>query len=428
MAETQFQTVNLGTIRVHVLPTSKFKTAAVVALIQQELTQEYVTKTALIPSVIQRATKSYPTTVELKRAQEDLYGAALFGDVFKRGERHIAMVGIDFANEQYLRKKEPILQKAISLLAEVLIHPVFSEAYVEAEKKILKQKLQSVQDDKIRYAAKRLIEVMCQGEPFALYAYGQIEDLDGIDAQNLQTYYQEMLYRCPIDFYCVGNVQADQVIEHLRKVLPDDLLRAERKTVQVREVANRVDQVKEHVERMEVTQGKLNMGLRTQVSIQDEQFPALLLYNGILGGFPHSKLFRNVREKASLAYYASSRLDAHKGLILIQSGIEVSNYEKAVQIIKDQLEAMRNGDFTQEELEKTKATLSNQLREQQDRSYEMVHFHYTSVLTGKKRSVADVLSQIAEVTPEQIRQVAQNIQLDTIYFLRDKGEDQHAKN
>ena len=163
------------------------------------------------------------------------------------------------------------------------------------------------------------------------------------------------------------------------------------------------------------------MGCRTGVTIRDDDYVPLLMYNGILGGFPHSKLFMNVREKASLAYYASSRLESHKGILTIQSGIEIANYQKALDIIRKQLEAMRRGEITDRELSQTRATLSNQLRERQDRPYELIDFAYHSLLSGREWSLDQLLKGIESVDKEDVRRVAEQVELDTIYFLRDKG-------
>lgn len=432
MEYAQFDSRMIGNIRVHVCTSEKFKTTTLMAFFQQELAPEMVTKTALLPSVLQRGTASVPTTISFKRKLDDLFGAVLYGDVFKRGERHIMQFAMEIANEQYLKEAPKLLAEGIQFLSEVLLKPVlekkaFKAAYVEAEKKNLKQKIESLKDDKIRYASFRMIEAMCKGEPFALFNHGRIEDLAKIDAENLYTYYQDVLSTCPIDFYCVGNVTVDEVMELLEKQF-GGVAKAARKTIQVAPVHHPVSEERVVIERMNVKQGKLNIGCRTQTSVQDEDYPALLMFNGILGGFPHSKLFRNVREKASLAYYCSSRLESHKGLLVIQSGIEISNYEQAVNIIREQLENLRQGKIEEQELKQTKATLSNQLRSQMDRSYEMIFYHYQSVLSGMQRPLEELLEQINQVRIEEVQKMAEKVQLDTIYFLRNRGGNEDAKS
>ena len=164
------------------------------------------------------------------------------------------------------------------------------------------------------------------------------------------------------------------------------------------------------------------MGLRTGIGYDHKLYPASLMYNGILGGYPHSKLFINVREKESLAYYAASRLDGHKGICTIQSGIEFANYDKAVEIIKAQLESMKAGQLSELEINQTKAMISGHLRELQDSAYEMLSYDFNSVLTGINRSSVELLEQVQAVTPADIVEVAKQVQLDTVYFLRDRKE------
>ncbi|OYD09507.1 EF-P 5-aminopentanol modification-associated protein YfmF [Paludifilum halophilum] len=425
MSEIRFETIPVGNLRVHVCSTDKFKTNLLSAMVQQELSSSSVTRHALLPSVLQRGTESYPSTLQLKRKLDELYGATLFGDVYKRGERHIMQIGLEVPNERYLRDSSPLLEEGAAFLGELLNRPViegkaFKESYVHAEKKNLKQKIESLQDDKIRYAAQRCVAEMCKGEPFSLFNHGRLEDLDSIDPQNLYTYYRDLIRTRPVDLYFVGHLTADQVTRMVEKHFPTR--DGQRQSVPVAGVKHSVDRVKEVTDRLDVKQGKLNMGCRTQISIRDEDYVSLLVYNGILGGFPHSKLFTNVREKASLAYYAASRLESHKGILTVQSGVEIANFPKAVDIIKKQFELMEQGEISDSELSQTKAMLINQLKERRDRSADLIDFHYQNLLSGMDRSLESIIRDVQEVSKEDIRKVADNVQLDTIYYLRDKGE------
>jgi predicted Zn-dependent peptidase len=170
-------------------------------------------------------------------------------------------------------------------------------------------------------------------------------------------------------------------------------------------------------EQQDVKQGKLNIGYRTNIIYGDSDYFALQVFNGIFGGFSHSKLFINVREKASLAYYAASRLESHKGLMMVMSGIDLKNYDQAVGIIHDQLEAMRNGDFTDQELDQTKAVIQNQILETIDTARGLTEILYHNVVADAKISLDTWLEEMQKVTKEEIIEVAKKIQLDTIYFL-----------
>lgn len=432
MEMAKFETVQLGEIKLHLLRTEKFKTTSLAVLMQQALTPEKVTATALLPQVLQRGTESYPSTLELARRSDELYGASLFGDVFKRGERHMLQFGLDLANEQYLQEPTPLLAKGLDFLSEVLFAPAldkgkFRKDYVEGEKKNLAQRLKGLADDKQRYASIRLNQEMCKGEPFALYAHGQLADLEKLDAEALYTYYEDVLASCPIDVYCVGNVQMEELLPLIEQRFEQQLPSGKRKQMETAAGHKAVREEQVVIDRMEVNQGKLNIGLRTQLTIEDDAYPALLLYNGVLGGFAHSKLFMNVREKASLAYYCSSRVESHKGLLSIQSGIEIDKYEQALSIIKEQLSQMQQGQITDQEIDKTKAIMINQFRERQDSAYGMIDLHHHSHVSKRKWEIDELIAQIQDTSREQIEQVAQNVVIDTIYFLRDKGGVADAK-
>ena len=141
------------------------------------------------------------------------------------------------------------------------------------------------------------------------------------------------------------------------------------------------------------------------------------LFNGLFGGFSHSKLFINVREKASLAYYASSRLESQKGLLIVMSGIENANYKQAVDIIKEQFAVMKKGDFTEEELQQTKAVVKNQLLETIDVARGMIEILYHNVIANDTITLDEWLEKTETITKEEVVAVAKKIQLDTIYFL-----------
>jgi predicted Zn-dependent peptidase len=318
-----------------------------------------------------------------------------------------------------------MLASALALLGEAVTEPAleqgaFRDKYVSAEKVTLQKRLQAIINDKIRYAAERCLEEMCKGEPYRLHPLGRIEDLDSLTPESLYQSYQDWLANASFDLYVAGDTTLEEVRSLVLKSFRFD--QGEPSGYTYPDIRSNVSETKTIVERMEVSQGKLNMGLRANVGYGDDNYPAALMYNGILGGYPHSKLFLNVREKESLAYYAASRLDGHKGIITIQSGIEIANFERAADIIREQLEHMREGRINDLEISQTKAMLANHLREIQDSAFEMIGFDFNAILSGRVRTSGELLLEVERVTKEDVARVAQGVQLDTIYFLRDGKE------
>ncbi|WP_057913353.1 EF-P 5-aminopentanol modification-associated protein YfmF [Peribacillus muralis] len=411
--------------KLHVVRTDKYKTNTLVLKMKAPLTKEEVTYRALVPYVLQSNTSKYPTTPALRSYLDDLYGAGFYVDVAKKGEYQIVSFTIDIVNEKFLSDPTPLLEKAFDLLSEVIFHPkkngeAFDPKTVSNEIRSLKQRIQSISDDKMRYSATRLVEEMCKTEPYALEASGNLEDLKMITAESLFTYYQKMLAEDEVDLYVIGDIDEAEVEALADKYVS---LKARVPVHLPKEIGKEVEKENEIIENSDVKQGKLNIGYRTHVAYGDPDYYALQLFNGIFGGFSHSKLFINVREKASLAYYAASRLESHKGLLMVMAGIENANYKQALEIIHAQMNEMKQGNFSEEELAQTKAVVKNQLLETIDVSRGLVEILYHNVISGQNISLDEWFAKTEQTTKEEIVAVGQKIQLDTIYFLTE-GEVQ----
>ncbi|WP_228027522.1 EF-P 5-aminopentanol modification-associated protein YfmF [Bacillus fonticola] len=410
-------------LTLHTIPTKKFKTNSLVLKMNAPIQEQTVTMRALLPYVLQSSTKNYDTTTKLRSHLDDLYGAALYVDLAKKGDTHTLTFTIDLPNERFLKDRTPLLEKGLQLLQEVLYTPnvvngQFHEKTVEQEKRTMKARIQAMNDDKMRYSGVRLVEEMCEGEPYALRLNGRSEDVDGITTEALYQYYEQALAEDKMDLYVVGDIEPQEVTKLVTSIF--SVPSRERARLEKGE-QNKREEVKEVQEEQDVQQGKLNIGYRTDIRYGDKEYPALQLFNGIFGGFSHSKLFINVREKASLAYYAASRLESHKGLVLVMTGIDQKNYDQAVQIVNEQMQAMQTGDFTDDMVEQTKAVLKNQLLETIDTQRGVIEALYHSEIAETKQTLEQWIDAIQAVSKEEVQAVGERINLDTIYFL--KGEE-----
>ncbi|MFC0188832.1 EF-P 5-aminopentanol modification-associated protein YfmF [Fictibacillus aquaticus] len=426
MQYVDHQTDQLTGLTLHTVQTKKYKTNSIVLQILRPLEGENVTKRALLPYVLQAGTNRYPSSKDLRGALDDMYGASLSVDLSKKGENQVISIRMEVANEKFLSDNTPLFEQSLNLLSEILLQPAaengsFNEEIVNKEKRSLKQQIESIYDDKMRYANKRLLEEMYKNEPYRYNVYGEESEVDRISAKDLYTYYKGVIAQDRIDLYVIGDIEELNVKEAAEKFF----------TLENRgsnNIASKKDQVKpeqvnEVFEEQDVQQGKLNMGYRTYTTYSDRDYYALQVCNGVFGGFSHSKLFMNVREKESLAYYAVSRFESHKGAIFVMSGIETGNYEKAVKIIKEQLDEIVNGNITDSEFEQTKAMIKNQILETIDSSFGLTEVLYHAVVSGTDRSVEEWLNGIDAVSKQDVIDVAKKLALDTIYFLKGGSND-----
>lgn len=421
--------VNIKTIEkqgytLHIVDDKKFKTIHFTAKFRALLSRDTITKRALLPFVLQQGTAKYPTANQFRRALDNLYGATFSMDGTKKGEQHILTARMTLANQAYLSTDDNILKLGLNFLSDTLFNPKqennqFDDKIVTKEKQTLTQKIASIADDKIHFANIRLVDEMCKDEPYHIHVHGYPEDIDAITVKNLAEYYQQILTEDKLDLYVMGDfesVDVEQLIGDLfdRQVVnhESDPIIAEDRSVQ---------ESKQIVEEQSIQQGKLHLGYRTHTRFQDPDYPALQVFNGIFGGFPSSKLFINVREKNSLAYYASSQFESHKGLLFVYSGIAPADFEQAKSIILEQMEAMKQGDFTEEQIEQAKRQIINQYKETLDDPFGMIEVMYNQKVGNSTRSVAQFIEAINQVNKELIIKVANKLELDTIYFLTAKG-------
>lgn len=405
------------------IKSDKFKTNLVTVSFQSEIERDTVTKRSLLPYVMRSATDKYPSKKELNTFLESLYGASLSTTVEKRGKSHNIKFYLSLANEKFLSHNEPLLEEGISLLKEVILKPCFindcfKEQVVEVEKRLLKEYIESIYDDKVSYALQKLVEIMCENESFSISSIGYAKDLDEIDAKSLVETYQKMLTEDQISITVVGDIEHEAVYHLFKEHLKFNAVSKNAQIIDYQE--KEIDQVESVTEEQEISQGKLNIGYRTYTRIGDDDYLPLLVFNGMFGGYAHSKLFMNVREKASLCYYCASRLDNYKGLMYVYSGIESQNYQKALDIIKQQLKDMVDGNFTEKEIDLAKKSLINSKLESLDQASGMMAHENLNVLLKQPLTVQEWINQVNAVTVEDIKRVAAKIKEDTIFFLTGK--------
>ncbi len=407
----------------YIYPTEKFKTIVYSFFLHQNLKRDLVTKTALLPFVLERGSQKWPSTRELVVTLEDLYGADIMSDITKRGERQILQFILEIVNPLYVKENGELEKKGLEVLKDILTNPVveengFKESFVSREKQILTNMVEGLINDKVSYAVERCVQEMCRDEDYGVYRLGRVEDLENLDSMGLYSYYRELLNSAPMDIFVLGNVDPEKTVALMEETF--NFPRGDTFEMQSTLIYKEVSEPRYVEERLDVNQGKLTLGFRTNTKVTDDDYYPLLIYNGVLGAFPHSKLFQNVREKASLAYYASSRLDRDKGILLIASGIEIQNYEKALEIIMQQMESIKAGDVTDDELDSTKVGYINQVKVTEDNPYQIINRYLGGLISGRQETQEETIEQINRVRVEDVVRVAEKIQLDTIYFLRNK--------
>lgn len=418
-------------IKLHEIQTDKFKTNLIAIFLSMPISKENVTKNALISAVLRRGSKNMPTQEKISQELEEMYGASFDCGLDKMADNHILKFYLENINDNFLPEtNENILKMSIEKILEIVFNPLiengaFKEEYVEQEKENIKRIIEGKSDNKAGYALERCIEEMYKNKPYGLYKYGYIEDLPSITAKELYDYYQLMISECKIDIFISGNVKnVNSIIEQNENI----------KKLQEREANYKINklevkdsvQEKEIIEEMDVTQGKITIGLDLHLEDEEQKYHTML-YNAILGGTANSKMFQEVREKASLAYTAGSSYVKYKSNIFIKCGIEIKNYKKTMEIIRKQLDDMKNGVFSDEDILNAKNGIISGIKGIADEQDSEITYFFGQELTNTKISLDEYIKKIQKVTKEDIIKVAKSVTINTVYFLKDNKSSKEDK-
>ncbi len=412
-------------IGINTINTDKFKSNLISFSFIRPLLNEEASLNALIPTVLKRGTMNYKTSMEIQKKLEELYGANLSLDVNKKGEKHIIKFSIEGPEAEFTGE-ENYAEKLFDILMEIIYNPLiedggFLEKYTTQEKDNLVKRIEGRINDKKQYAYERAIEEMCKGEKFSIYKYGNIESIKKIDNRSLYNHYKKVLETSPIEITIVGKTVALDFEKILGGILDSnrrDIIHIPRESI-----SNKTQSGKSIIfEKMDVSQGKLILGYRINVPYEDKLFDAFIVASEILGGGPSSKLFINVREKESLAYYVYSQVLKHKSIMLVSSGIEIDNFEKTKEIIKSQVDEMIQGNFTDEAIDDAKSSITTSIKTLQDNNYAVAEYYLSNAVSKESRAFADYVKDIQSVTKEDIIKSCQELKLDTIYFLTNEDE------
>ncbi|MBQ4160006.1 MAG: insulinase family protein [Clostridia bacterium] len=401
----------------HHIPDNKFKSATVSMFFHRPLCIEEASMNALLPAVLKRGTSEHKDFGEIERRLMDLCGASVSGAVLKRGDSQLLFFEASSLANRYAPDGEDLVGGTVDLLLEIILKPyteqgVFSESYVASEKKNLMEAIEAMVNDKMQYALWRCTEEMFKGEPYGVHELGTLETVETITPQALYAHYKKVLSESRIDVFVCGSADLESVQS---KLAPHFCARK----VEAFETKPKLagSEVKKVTETFDASQAKLTLGLTTGFDAKKHSYVHMMMANSILGSGVHSKLFNNVREKLSLAYYAFSRIDRLKQTMIIGMGIEKENYDAAYNETMAQLAALQKGEISDYEFESAKAFLVNNTISSTDSQTAMTAYYLSAMLNGETMTIEERVAQIEATTREDVVAAAKDIRLEMIYFL-----------
>jgi predicted Zn-dependent peptidase len=379
---------------------------------------------AVLANVLEESNGRYRSQTEFRNALDELYGTVLYTDAGKRGETHIVSLSAECVNDEYL-SEGGVLEDVLSLIKTVIFDPnvvdgKFDETVVNREKRSVKERIRSLYDDKTRFAQMRMLELIRPDSAASAPSYGTEEEVDALTSADLFAAYESMLNEDEIDIYIVGDIDEDDMTEKIRSLLTFNSRKVHERQSATQRTVTQVTDVRHVREKQDMKQGKLHLGFSTPVTFRHPDYAKMQMTNGVFGGFAHSKLFINVREKESMAYYASSSYSSHYGLLYVMAGIDAELEEKAVNLIKAQLVALQQGEITDLEMEQTKALLANGIKSAFDSARGQIEVFDQYKELDENFTADTIITGWESVTKDDVKNMASEITLEIVYLLSGK--------
>lgn len=410
-------------IRFCSVKTDKFKTCRVNISLAMPLDKNASAR-AILPFMFSRRCAKYPDYTSLNRVLDELYGAAVSAGVLKRGEAQVISFSMSAIDDRFALDGDKVALECTKLLADMIFDPLtegesFPEDIIEQEKRLLVEAIENEQNDKRRYAMLRCEQLMFADEAYGINRFGSVEDVKALTPDAVYAAWRDVLKKATVQITMVSSMDPQPIVDLIKEKFSE----IERHPVEIKtQFVSGLPKPEYISESMPLKQGKLVMGFRTGMRSEDDMMPAMKVAVDIFGGGTYSKLFSVVREKMSLCYYCSAALFNSKGIVMVQSGIEDANEEKAKNEIINQLRLTAEGEFTDEDFSSSIKSLTDSILGNSDTPEEITAWYASQILRNELKAPETYAKEIANVDRAEVVRAAKTIMLDTIFMLKSSGE------
>ena len=400
---------------------SKYKTNYLNIYFSLPLTKENTTKVSLLTKVLKRGCKVYPTMAELNAVLDMNYSSTITLSGLKEGEKSVFLLSLSTLKNEYAPNGEDIFKEALDTAFEVIFSPLVSEnlfnaEYFESEKKNLRNSILSQINNKASWARSRFISVMCEKEPYAVNAEGDVDVLEKVTNEDLYEFWQLLKSKARCDIYFVGSESEERVKTLVSKQF--EKIQRNPLTLPKTSVITKSEK-KEKSETLDISQAHLFVGFRTPATYSHPDYLKFVLFNLVLGGDVSSKMFMNIRERLSLCYTCYSSFDATKGILFLYAGIDPDNKDKTLNAFFEELDKIKKGEISDSELDDAKKSFINRMKEIEDTPSLFPAWLHLRLGADERDPELD-RERIKSLTKEDIVETAKRLELDTVYFLSAK--------
>lgn len=404
-------------VHVHFIKTNKFKDIGIHIRFLSELEPFQATCRSLLGLMLIDRCTAYDTKQKMSSHLDYLYGTTLQAQTLGYGKAQVLEVRSRLINPNYLKGQATLLENVFQFLNEVIFNPYLNEDVLEECKSILKAKIERMHDEPSDYVISKGLKTAGEGLPLAISALGEVEHICNVTLDDIRKCYLKLISEDQIDIIICGDIDESKTIQYIQQYLP---FKDRNGKIETFYLAKNDKNESYQIEYRNVPQASVMMTYFTNTAITDENYNKLKVANAILGQYSTSFLFQEVREKNSLCYSIFSNLISYDGVLGITTGVEMENLDKAIALIKEQVEKVKSGNFTDEHLNVSKTMIINSLKASKDAMNSLIALKYQNVLCGRNRTIETIIEEIENVTKEDVVAAIANCECKGIFVLTGK--------
>ncbi len=424
----QYKKHTIGPYNLHLIKTDKFKTVNIKISFRRPIVKEEITIRNFLCDLLLYSTEKYPNNRLLSIEAENLYGLTIINENLRHGNYSFISFYLSMLNEKYTENN--MLEKSLELLTELIFKPCVNNGKFDSKAfKIIKNsidsEIKSIKDNMTKYSLIRMLEEMDSKSPISYRGYGYLEDLDKLDEIKLYKYYETVLKSDLVDIFVLGDIDFIDIKKLITSKIPINTIKRNNIPIFIepRKIRKRI---KKAGEKEDINQSKLSIGCTVDKMTTNERKYVLSLYSIILGGPTSSKLFSSVREKHSMAYYINSQAKSIDSCLLIYAGIDKEKFDKTLKLIKIEMDNIKRGLFTIDEMENAKHIAISAIKSAEDSAFNIISSYLSKELINGD-DVEVKIKKILLITKDEIIKLAKKVKIDTVFLLEGEkinGEDE----
>jgi predicted Zn-dependent peptidase len=413
---SDFSTKNFRNINFHLSPSKKYFQTTIAVRIYLDLDEKVATGAALLPYILLHGSEQFRNNLIIQSKLDKEYGAKIGVSIDKKGNKQVLCLSLKFYNQNHKKINPEIL----NILHDLLTNPLITKKSVEIEKKLHVSRIHNEVFNAYNYSYKKSL-LYLQGKTQNLYVdqIGSIHEIDEWNETNLASLYQRIFQTSSIHMYVIGDFDVDDVLEQLYRYFQRETDDTDQTIIPPSPIQSNIKTY--NSEKYQFKHAIMTTCLSTGgMTFKNKDYPALVVFNRLLGGSPHSRLFMNVRNELNAAYSIISILDAINGLLFIQTAIDPASEEMVLRKIFDEIKSIKEGAFTKKELEATIKTLINSYKLSQDSPISLIDFHQNGIVSGRVRTMDEMIECMDRLKLQDIQEVAHVLQGYSIYTLGER--------